>query len=252
LVQQSLRNEGEVFLPFARTASYTVVWRCREYRADQLGGSRDGELALLEGLRAMDPWQREAFWAKLRSAKEERAQGAAAVRSSEAGANATASRAGVRRRAQGGGNYSVGACLGYPTPPSMQRNADTGTLDLVMEVDDGSDLNILASHVAKVLLEEVIGFRVDLRSRADSDKAMERLALERRYPDSVDINMGVMAEAKTNVAAYNKFVQEESLLIDLGPTGYSVQSGWFTQDRVSPPPVAGPTPTLQLTADQSD
>eukprot|EP01043_Picozoa_sp_COSAG02_P099130 COSAG02_NODE_35252_length_471_cov_0.973118_1_plen_89_part_01 len=89
--------------------------------------------------------------------------------------------------------------MGYPTPPSMQRNGNTGALDLVIEVDDGSDLNILASHVAKVLLEEVIGFRVDLRSRADSDKAMERLALERRYPDSVDINMGVMAEAKANV-----------------------------------------------------
>ena len=44
----------------------------------------------------------------------------------------------------------------------------------VVEVDDGSDLNILASHVAKVLLEEVIGFRVHLRSRADAAGAMER------------------------------------------------------------------------------
>ena len=123
---------------------------------------------------------------------------------------------------------------------------------MVMEVDDGNDLNILASHVAKVLLEEVIGFRVDLRSRPDSDKAMERLALDRRMPNSVDVNMGVMVEAKANVATYDKFVGEDSLLIDLGPTGYSVQSGWFTQDHVSPPPVAEPTPTLQLTADLSD
>lgn len=127
-----------------------------------------------------------------------------------------------------------------------------------MEVDDGSDLNILASHVAKVLLEEVIGFKVSLVTRADSDKAMERLAKDRQFPDSVDVNMGVMAEAKANVGAYffraifrscqsccwssqasswrgryNKFVAQDNLLIDLGPTGYSVQAGWFTQDRVS-------------------
>ena len=180
--------------------------------------------------------QREAFWAKLRSAKQKKARSAAL---GTPDADAAASRTRARRRAQDDrGNYSVGTCLGYPTPPSMQRNADTGVLDLVMEVDDGNDLNILASHVAKVLLEEVIGFRVDLRSRPDSDKAMERLALDRRMPNSVDVNMGVMVEAKANVATYDKFVGEDSLLIDLGPTGYSVQSGWFTQDHVSPPPVA--------------
>ena len=115
----------------------------------------------------------------------------------------------------------------------------------VVEVDDGSDLNILASHVAKVLLEEVIGFRVHLRSRADADGAMERLALDRRFPDSADLNMGVMAEAKANVAAYNKFVAEDNLLIDLGPTGYSVQAGWFTQDRVSACPSAQANAAVQ-------
>ena len=42
----------------------------------------------------------------------------------------------VRRRRAQGGNFSVGACLGHPTPPSLARNGDTGTLDLVVEVDD--------------------------------------------------------------------------------------------------------------------
>lgn len=184
------------------------------------------ETALLEGLRALAPAEREAFWDKLRRAKAAREAGAAQA--------LPAADTPVRRRRAQGGNFSVGACLGHPTPPSLARNGDTGTLDLAIEVDDGSDLNILASHVAKILLEEVIGFRVDLRSEPDSDGAMERLALEReRFPDeAIDINMGVMAEAKANVEIYNRLVAEQNLLIDLGPTGYSVQAGWFTQDRV--------------------
>ena len=30
-----------------------------------------------------------------------------------------------------GDGYSTGRCLGYPTPPSMERNSESGALDLV-------------------------------------------------------------------------------------------------------------------------
>ena len=97
-----------------------------------------------------------------------------------------------------------------------------------MEVDDGSDLNILASHVAKVLLEEVIGFKVSLISRPDADRAMERLAKDRRLPNAVDVNMGVMAEAKANVAAY--FFRARRIFLSCQSSCQSSQaSSWWEQ-----------------------
>jgi hypothetical protein len=253
------------------------------------------ETALAEGLAAMAPAEREMFWAKLRRRV---ARPPSLV--------APAEEVGGRRRRVQAGNYSVGSCLGYPTPPSMQRNADTGvrpvhppalslsrarflplplplaaavwhtqstflcvsfasssvclrcciasptsaapgscgpvtaqpsetegcwwgqTLDLVVEVDDGSDLNILASHVAKVLLEEVIGFKVSLISRPDADRAMERLAKDRRLPNAVDVNMGVMAEAKANVAAY--FFRARRIFLSCQSSCQSSQaSSWWEQ-----------------------
>ena len=73
------------------------------------------ETALAEGLAAMAPAEREMFWAKLRRRV---ARPPSLV--------APAEEVGGRRRRVQAGNYSVGSCLGYPTPPSMQRNADTG------------------------------------------------------------------------------------------------------------------------------
>lgn len=106
------------------------------------------EGALEQGLRAMAPEEREAFWEKLRRARE--AKAAETTNRARGGTGQS-----LRRRTQSG-NYSVGACLGYPTPPSMERNADSPALNLVVEVDDGNDLNILASHVAKVRRAPVV------------------------------------------------------------------------------------------------
>lgn len=186
------------------------------------------EEALAEGLQQLSPAERDAFWAKLRRARDARE---AALPPAEAPSAGVASRP-VWRRAQED-DIVRGQCLGLPQPPSMARNP----LTLTVEVNDGSDLNILASHVAKVLLEEVIGFGVNLKSMASNDGAMQRLALQPGQPDStygdpVDLNIGIMAEAKVNVELYNKLVAEENLVTDLGPSGYSVQAGWFTQDRL--------------------
>ena len=63
---------------------------------------------------------------------------------------------------------ALGRCLGRPLPPSIRDNVTDSDLQLTVEVDDGSDLNILSSHVAKVLLEEVIGFKVSIYSARDA------------------------------------------------------------------------------------
>lgn len=67
------------------------------------------------------------------------------------------------------------------------------TLHLRLEVDDGSDLNILASHVAKILLEERIGFSVSLELGHADEGALVRLA-----NGTVDVNMGVAIESAMN------------------------------------------------------
>ena len=195
------------------------------------GGAPEGEggepmAALVEGLQALSPAERESFWAKLRrnhNAVRRPAETPAAPR---------------RRRAQD--DVALGRCLGRPLPPSIRDNVTDSDLQLTVEVDDGSDLNILSSHVAKVLLEEVIGFKVSIYSTRDAAGAMYRLALEKNGPNDgcrlddctpVDINMGVMAESKLDVETYDQLVEDENLVMDLGATGYSVQAGWFVRDR---------------------
>ena len=221
------------------------------------GGAPEGEAAgggepmtaLVEGLQALSPAERESFWAKLRrnhNAVRRPAETPAAPR---------------RRRRRAQDDVALGRCLGRPLPPSIRDNVTDSDLQLTVEVDDGSDLNILSSHVAKVLLEEVIGFKVSIYSARDAAGSMYRLALEKDGPNDgcrlddctpVDVNMGVMAESKLDVETYDQLVEDENLVMDLGATGYSVQAGWFVRDREAvrprprPRPAARPRPPHQL------
>jgi hypothetical protein len=126
-----------------------------------------------------------------------------------------------------GSPVSVGQCLGLPLPPSMLRTGPStrNVTRITLEVDQGSDLSILAGYVAKILIEERIGFGVDLMVKPASAGAIERLA----RGGQADVNMAAITEAAVDVQQYNRLVQQEDLVVDLGPTGFSVQGGWFTR-----------------------
>eukprot|EP01050_Picozoa_sp_SAG11_P001002 SAG11_NODE_40_length_21525_cov_16.276066_2_plen_1632_part_00 len=108
----------------------------------------------------------------------------------------------------------------YPGWCLSQRNTSRGNFTL--EVDDASDLSLLVAHVAAILIKDKLGYDVNLISRHQVLNSIERVAL-----GVVDASVEIQLTEARDQAIYQHLVEEQELALDLGPTGYSNQAGWF-------------------------
>ena len=96
------------------------------------------------------------------------------------------------------------------------------SFEVIIEADEASDLNLLISHVAKIILEESMDFNVTLVPRGSTRHAIQRIA-----DGSVHLNLDVGLEEKGDYDVYTRLVERDELVKDLGATGYSRTAGLF-------------------------
>ena len=182
------------------------------------------------------------FWAKLQHAANDGGGGCggggngSAPPGSSAGTAAAAGAAGARpasrRRLQSmytnsGTNGTAlqsdtrrGWCLGGEGDDDSTLTPFKGNFSL--EVDDASDLSLLVAHVLATLIEDRLGFEVNLVEKHFIDHSIERVAR-----GDVDASVEIQLTEARDQDIYTQLVEIQELAIDVGPTGYSNHAGWY-------------------------
>ena len=104
----------------------------------------------------------------------------------------------------------------------LEVNHSSWVSGFKLEVDEGSDLSLVVAHVAKILIEDKMGFDVELISRHEITNSIDRVAL-----GEVDASVEVQLSERRDVEIYEERVRNQELALDLGPTGYANSAGWF-------------------------
>ena len=91
-----------------------------------------------------------------------------------------------------------------------------------LEVDDANDLSLLVAYVLATLIEDKLGFEVNLVARHFIDHSIERVAR-----GDVDASVEIQLTEAREKDIYTRLVEIEELALDLGPTGYSNSAGWY-------------------------
>ena len=99
--------------------------------------------------------------------------------------------------------------------PAHSRN-------LIIEADEASDLNLLITHVAKILLEDMMDYNVTLVPRENNVHGIQRIA-----DKQVHANFDVGLEEPRDFQLYTDLVEIKEEVKDLGATGYSRTGGLF-------------------------
>ena len=108
-------------------------------------------------------------------------------------------------------------------PPNSRFGTDgMEKTSLVIEADEASDLNLLITHVAKILLEDMMDCNVTLVPRANNVHGIQRIA-----DQIVHANFDVGLEEPRDFSLYTELVEMSEQVKDLGATGYSRSGGLF-------------------------
>eukprot|EP01052_Picozoa_sp_SAG31_P000808 SAG31_NODE_23_length_33717_cov_17.863585_28_plen_311_part_00 len=97
---------------------------------------------------------------------------------------------------------------------------DKGTFRL--EVDEASDLSLLVAHVISTLIQDRMGFVVDLVVKHHLNHSIEQVAF-----GAVDASVEIQLTETRDLTTYEQLVEVDELAIDMGPTGYSNRAGWY-------------------------
>jgi hypothetical protein len=133
----------------------------------------------------------------------------------------------ARRRTQAG--MLIGSCV---NDTELSDNTLASDLEVRVEIDASSDLNLLIGHVARILLQDKMGFNVTLVPRHNSHHSIQRVS-----DGDVHLNFQVGLESARDYALYTKLVERDELTQDLGATGFSTTSGLFLANSASLDPV---------------
>lgn len=114
----------------------------------------------------------------------------------------------------------AGWCLGTDENNTAAPSRDRGNFTL--EVDEASDLSLLVAHVVTTLIEDKLGFAVNLVVKHHLNHSIEQVAL-----GAVDASVEIQLTEARDQETYQRFVEEYEMALDMGPTGYSNRAGWY-------------------------